>query len=237
MLSKRRSHAVLLRSWTFTVALGVTVGLAMGCTDHQTERVQTRSRPPTATPQASPHRVSELRTLRGAKRMVRTKRDFRRMQIARSKAVTSTTVTTVVTPQTTTPSSVPDTELASRPAPAVVAATPKQARALWWAAVASRGRVDWHADGYNWLALAKCETGGNANASLPGPADWHMHGSVYSSAFGVVNEGVRQYASSPESAQRILNGTASPEEQLAMAVALERDNGIGGWGCAPAAMS
>lgn len=115
----------------------------------------------------------------------------------------------------------PTTTVPPPPSPALVAA--------WYRAAAAQqaqaGRYGWHADGYDWMALAVCET----------HADFTMHGATYSSAFGIVNAGVRQYAPSAEAAQRILSGTASAWEQLVTAVNLERDVGIGGWGCRHAA--
>lgn len=55
--------------------------------------------------------------------------------------------------------------------------------------------------------------------------------SEYSSALGVLNGGVTENAISPESAQRILAGTASRDEQIAMAVNEREEYGIRAWAC------
>lgn len=72
----------------------------------------------------------------------------------------------------------------------------------------------WHTDGYDWHALANCETG----------SDWSMHGGVYSTAFGIMN-------GAQEMTPAARNGTATPEQQLAIAIAVERRAGIRAWGC------
>jgi hypothetical protein len=76
----------------------------------------------------------------------------------------------------------------------------------------------WHTDGYDWQALARCETG----------ADWRMHGSVYSTAFGIMNGAGEMTAAA-------LAGTASPDDQVRIAIAVERRAGIRAWGCHAAA--
>lgn len=73
---------------------------------------------------------------------------------------------------------------------------------------------------YNWPALAICETGANTS----------MHGPVYSSMYGVMDEAVREN-SPPDVAERILNGTASVAEQTAMAESVAAKHGIHSWGC------
>ena len=70
-----------------------------------------------------------------------------------------------------------------------------------------------------WWRVAVCETGG----------DVHMHGSVYSSAFGVLNEAVREEADDDASASRILAGSASYDEQLRMAKREANRYGITAW--------
>jgi len=77
---------------------------------------------------------------------------------------------------------------------------------------------DWFTDSYDWMALARCETGAN----------FHMHGPIYATAFGITTG-----ASELTPAAR--NGTASPEEQLRIAIAVERRAGIRAWGCHAAA--
>ncbi len=72
----------------------------------------------------------------------------------------------------------------------------------------------WWTDGYNWRALAMCETGQN----------WHMHGPVYSTAFGIMD-------GAQEMTPAALNGTASPDEQVRIAIAVKRRAGIRAWGC------
>lgn len=74
--------------------------------------------------------------------------------------------------------------------------------------------------GYDWDAIARCETGQN----------WHMTGSRYSSGLGVMNQAVRENAP-PDVAARILDGTASREEQIVMAETLEAKHGIHSWAC------
>lgn len=69
--------------------------------------------------------------------------------------------------------------------------------------------------GIDWDCVAIAETGGN----------FHMHGSAYSSAYGIMNEAVRENAT-PEVASRVLNGTASKDEQLAIAEAIARRFGF-----------
>lgn len=55
-----------------------------------------------------------------------------------------------------------------------------------------------------------------------------MHGSAYSSAYGVMNEAVREN-SSPAVAARILTGRATPAEQLRMAERIEARFGVRAW--------
>lgn len=75
--------------------------------------------------------------------------------------------------------------------------------------------------------LALCEQSG----------DFTAHGSVYSSTYGTVNALVREHAESPESAQRIVSGTASRWEQTVMVARAILIIGPGSWGagCVPAA--
>lgn len=88
----------------------------------------------------------------------------------------------------------------------------------------SQGVTD--APAYNWDALAVCETGD----------DWTAHGSRYSSALGILNQAVYENATE-EVAARILNGTASREEQIAVAESIAAKHGIRSWSCWEAAMS
>ncbi len=76
----------------------------------------------------------------------------------------------------------------------------------------------------DWSCVAMRETG----------ADYSMHGSSYSSAFGVMNQAVREN-SPPDVAERILAGTASESEQLAMAQSIEARFGIDAWAPSTAA--
>lgn len=78
-----------------------------------------------------------------------------------------------------------------------------------------------HSDAW-WDAIAQCETG----------SDFTMHGSIYSSAYGIINAAIHQNAS-PDSAARILSGTASKAEQLAVAKAVWAYAGDRAWGCSP----
>ncbi len=77
----------------------------------------------------------------------------------------------------------------------------------------------WHTDGYDWAALAMCETGQN----------WHAHGPVYATAFGISTGASEQTPAS-------LAGEASPDEQVRIAIAVERRAGIHAWGCWRAAV-
>lgn len=70
----------------------------------------------------------------------------------------------------------------------------------------------------DWPCIALHETGN----------DTTMHGSSYSSRYGVMNQAVRENAS-PESAARILSGTASVEEQTVMAQRIVDRFGIRAW--------
>lgn len=115
----------------------------------------------------------------------------------------------------------------TRSAPALTL-TPKQRQAFhrWIIGIWFARYLDglWWTDGYNWRALATCETG----------QDWQMTGTVYSSAFGIMNEAVRENAT-PGIAARILAGRGSPLEQLGVAVSIERKHSIRSWGCWAAA--
>ena len=70
----------------------------------------------------------------------------------------------------------------------------------------------------DWACVSVAETGG----------DFTAHGSSYSSAYGVMNEAVRENAP-PDVAERILNGTASPSEELAMAQSVAAKHGFNAW--------
>jgi len=73
--------------------------------------------------------------------------------------------------------------------------------------------------GVNWACVADAETG----------SDWSMHGATYSTAYGMINDIVYEYAS-PEVQQRVFSGTASPAEQTDIAARFAADHGTGGWG-------
>ncbi len=67
--------------------------------------------------------------------------------------------------------------------------------------------------------IAEAETG----------TDWTMHGSTYSTAYGVINDIVYEYAS-PDVQARIFSGTATPAEQTDVVARFAADHGFGGWG-------
>ncbi len=55
-----------------------------------------------------------------------------------------------------------------------------------------------------------------------------MHGPIYSTAFGIMD-------GAQEMTPAALNGTASPDEQVRIAIAVERRATIRAWGCHAAA--
>lgn len=67
--------------------------------------------------------------------------------------------------------------------------------------------------------IANAETGG----------DETMHGPIYSTAFGMMNEIVTDYGN-PEVAARIFAGQGTFSEELDIAVRFVADHGFGGWG-------
>jgi starvation-inducible outer membrane lipoprotein len=71
----------------------------------------------------------------------------------------------------------------------------------------------------NWPCVAVAETG----------RDVTMHGSTYSTEYGVVNDIVYQYAS-PEVQARVFAGTATEAEQTDIVARFAADHGTGGWG-------
>lgn len=70
-----------------------------------------------------------------------------------------------------------------------------------------------------WPCIAEAETG----------TDWSMHGSTYSTAFGLVNDIVEDYGS-PEEQAAVFSGTATAEQQVDIASRFAADHGFGGWG-------
>ncbi len=70
-----------------------------------------------------------------------------------------------------------------------------------------------------WACIAEAETG----------TDWSMHGSTYSTAFGMVNDIIYDYGT-PEEQAAVFSGTASAETQIRIASAFANDHGFGGWG-------
>ena len=78
--------------------------------------------------------------------------------------------------------------------------------------LATATSIDWH-------CVAVAETG----------ADFTMHGPVYSTAYGVVNSVVTEYAS-PAVAARVFAGTATEAEQTDIVARFAADHGTGGWG-------
>lgn len=97
----------------------------------------------------------------------------------------------------------------NRPAPT---SPEKSARARWIAAVHHDQLVAW------WIAAwvppatpwSSWECVGTAETGL----DYRAHGPEYSSAFGMLNQAVRDRADSPASAARILAGIASSQEEI-----------------------
>ncbi len=75
------------------------------------------------------------------------------------------------------------------------------------------------ATGGVWACIANAETGG----------DFTMHGSTYSTAYGIINDIVYEYAS-PEVQARVFSGTATASEQLDIVTRFAADHGFGGWG-------
>lgn len=100
-------------------------------------------------------------------------------------------------------------QVKEQPRPPVEPSPPVAAREL--TGVTADSSIDWN-------CVAVAETGG----------DFTMHGSSYSSAYGVMNEAVRENAPA-EVAARILAGTASPDEQLQMAQSIAARFGIDAW--------
>lgn len=70
-----------------------------------------------------------------------------------------------------------------------------------------------------WACIAEAETG----------SDWTMHGSTYSTAFGMVNDIIYDYGT-PEEQQAVFSGTATREQQIDIASRFAADHGFGGWG-------
>lgn len=70
-----------------------------------------------------------------------------------------------------------------------------------------------------WACIAEAETG----------SDWTMHGSTYSTAFGMVNDIIEDYGT-PEQQQAVFSGTASQVTQIDIASRFAADHGFGGWG-------
>lgn len=70
-----------------------------------------------------------------------------------------------------------------------------------------------------WQCIAIAETGGN----------WSMHGSTYSTAFGMVNAIIFEYGT-PDEQKHVFAGTATPDEQIDIASRFAAQHGFGGWG-------
>jgi hypothetical protein len=73
----------------------------------------------------------------------------------------------------------------------------------------------------SWACVADAETV---------PPHYGVHGSHYSSAFGMLNQAIRDRADSPASAARILAGTATPGEERRAAWRELLRFGVGAWG-------
>lgn len=71
---------------------------------------------------------------------------------------------------------------------------------------------------WSWDCVALHETG----------SDWTAHGPSYSSGLGVMNQAVRENASA-DVAARILNGTATKQEQIDMAQGIVNRFGVNAW--------
>jgi hypothetical protein len=70
-----------------------------------------------------------------------------------------------------------------------------------------------------WDCIAEAETG----------SDYTMHGSTYSTAFGMVNDIIYQYGT-PEEQSAVFSGTATKAQQIDIASRFAADHGFGGWG-------
>lgn len=70
-----------------------------------------------------------------------------------------------------------------------------------------------------WACIANAETGGDVS----------MHGPVYSTAFGMINDIVYQYGSPAQQAD-IFSGNGTFAEELDIASRFAADHGFGGWG-------
>lgn len=70
-----------------------------------------------------------------------------------------------------------------------------------------------------WDCIAEAETG----------SDYTMHGSTYSTAFGLVNDIIFEYGT-PEEQSAVFSGTATREQEIDIASRFAADHGFGGWG-------
>jgi hypothetical protein len=70
-----------------------------------------------------------------------------------------------------------------------------------------------------WDCIATAETGG----------DYSMHGSTYSTAFGMVNDIIYEYGT-PEEQSAVFSGTATKAQEIDIASRFAADHGFGGWG-------
>lgn len=98
-----------------------------------------------------------------------------------------------------------------------------QQRFILVMATASESRTPPHSEvvvsAVDWPCVAEAETG----------SDWSMHGATYSTAYGMVNDIIYEYAT-PDVQQRVFSGTASAAEQTDIADRFAADHGTGGWG-------
>jgi hypothetical protein len=85
----------------------------------------------------------------------------------------------------------------------------------WWVAAWVPPSAPW----VSWECVGIRETG----------LRWDAHGAQYSSAFGMLNQAVRDRADSPASAARILAGTASSQEEIRAAWRETLAFGPGAW--------
>lgn len=117
--------------------------------------------------------------------------------------------------------------VASRPAPSDPSVARAEDRRRWLAAVHQNDLIAWWVAAWvppsgpwtSWSCVADVETG----------SDYRAHGRSYSSAFGMLNQAVRDRADTPASAARILAGTASSQEEIRAAWRETVRFGPGAW--------
>lgn len=103
------------------------------------------------------------------------------------------------------------------PAPTTTTSTPPRATVV--AVAPESPPVGEITSGGPWICIANAETGGDVT----------MHGSVYSTAFGMINDIIYQYGT-PQQQADIFAGRGSFAEELDIASRFAADHGFGGWG-------